>query len=226
VRVYHGSYTEVNNIDLSKGEVGKDFGLGFYVTSIKAQAEYWAIRKGRRHHAEGIVTEFEFDENIPRIMNFKLLKLQGYSSEWFDFVVLNRANNTEIQVHDYDIVDGAVADDDINKRLVYYLNGSITKEQFLSELTYKEPSHQICFCTVQSLQALLPVKGGIDTYSIDTDNNIVQSIVSDFDISELDAADKYYTSNLYRKFSENPNIFREKSWQEIYKQLKQELKIL
>ena len=33
---YHGSYTEVRNIDLDKSESGKDFGKGFYLTSNKA----------------------------------------------------------------------------------------------------------------------------------------------------------------------------------------------
>ncbi|MCL2597848.1 MAG: DUF3990 domain-containing protein [Paludibacter sp.] len=37
MRVYHGSYTEIQEIDLSKCEIGKDFGQGFYVTKIKEQ---------------------------------------------------------------------------------------------------------------------------------------------------------------------------------------------
>ncbi len=37
--VYHGSYTEITKIDLSKCEPNKDFGKGFYVTKIKEQAE-------------------------------------------------------------------------------------------------------------------------------------------------------------------------------------------
>jgi len=30
--MYHGSYTEIDVIDLSLCETGKDFGQGFYVT--------------------------------------------------------------------------------------------------------------------------------------------------------------------------------------------------
>jgi len=37
MRVYHGSYTPIQEIDLSKCEIGKDFGQGFYVTKIKEQ---------------------------------------------------------------------------------------------------------------------------------------------------------------------------------------------
>ncbi len=36
--LYHGSYTEVSSIDLSKCKQGKDFGCGFYLTSSYKQA--------------------------------------------------------------------------------------------------------------------------------------------------------------------------------------------
>ena len=39
MKVYHGSYTEIDKIDLLKGELARDFGLGFYVTNIYRQAE-------------------------------------------------------------------------------------------------------------------------------------------------------------------------------------------
>jgi predicted RNA-binding protein YlxR (DUF448 family) len=40
MKVYHGSYTQINEIDLSFSQAGKDFGRGFYVTNIRSQAEY------------------------------------------------------------------------------------------------------------------------------------------------------------------------------------------
>lgn len=46
MRVYHGSSIRIDEIDLSKGRWGRDFGRGFYVTSIRSQAEVWAARKG------------------------------------------------------------------------------------------------------------------------------------------------------------------------------------
>jgi hypothetical protein len=56
MKLYHGSYTAIDEVDLSKCETGKDFGQGFYVTKFKEQAEIWAVRKGKktgarlRHH--------------------------------------------------------------------------------------------------------------------------------------------------------------------------------
>ena len=55
MKVYHGSYTEIDKIDLSKGELARDFGLGFYVTNIYQQAEYWATRKGKQRKIKGVI---------------------------------------------------------------------------------------------------------------------------------------------------------------------------
>ena len=46
MRVFHGSYIKIDTIELSKCEIGKDFGQGFYVTKIKEQAIFWAERRG------------------------------------------------------------------------------------------------------------------------------------------------------------------------------------
>ena len=49
--LYHGSYTEVTAPLAKVGRRNLDFGQGFYLTSLKTQAENWATivasRKGR-----------------------------------------------------------------------------------------------------------------------------------------------------------------------------------
>ncbi len=52
MKVYHGGYVEISEIDLSKSVINRDFGRGFYVTKLQEQAAYWAKRKGkqRRYH--------------------------------------------------------------------------------------------------------------------------------------------------------------------------------
>jgi len=219
MKVYHGSYTEINEIDLLKCKAGKDFGRGFYVTNILSQAEFWAARKGRKN--KGVVTEFEFDEFFFEDDLVKVLRFDGYTEKWLDFVVLNRKNKSgKQQSHDYDIVEGPVANDDIATRIDDYLAGNITKEQFLIDLTFKVPSHQICFCTVQSLQALVLQKGKIDSKVFHTDNYILQALMTDFGLSEIEATDKYYKSNTYTKFADETTELYKKSWQEIYEMLK------
>jgi hypothetical protein len=223
MRVYHGSYTEIYEIDLAFCEVSRDFGQGFYVTKLHSQAEYWAERKGKKQHKAGFVTEFEFNENICRMMKLNVLQFDDYNDEWLDFVVLNRKNETEVQAHDYDIVEGPVADDRISIEIDNYIGGFISKEQFLSDLTHN-PSHQICFCTMQSLQALSQPKGKIDIAVYDIGDKVVQSLMTDYDINELEAADQYYTSNTYTQLADESTEFYKKTWQEIYEMLKMELK--
>jgi len=222
MKVYHGSYTEINEIDLTFCEVSRDFGQGFYVTNLRKQAEYWAERKSRKQHNVGFVTEFEYNENICRMMKLNVLRFDDYNDEWLEFVVLNRKNETERQVHDYDIIEGPVADDKIATEVDRYIEGFISKEQFLSDLTHN-PSHQICFCTLQSLQALSQPKGKIDIAIYDIGDKVVQSLMTDYKINELEATDRYYTSNTYTQLADESTEFYKKSWHEIYEILKLEL---
>ena len=222
MKVYHGSYTAVDEIDQNLCEVGKDFGQGFYVTNLYEQAEFWAIRKGRINRTNGVVTEFDFNKNICRIMKLNVLRFGGYDEKWLEFVVQNRLNDTEQQTHDYDIIEGPVADDKITEQIKDYIAGIITKEKFLNDLVYN-PSHQICFCTVQSLQALSLSKDKIDSAKYHIDKDILQALMTDYGIDEIEATDQYYTSNTYAQLADETTEFYKKDWTEIYEFLKQEL---
>jgi len=223
MKVYHGSYTAIETIDFSFSRKRRDFGRGFYVTRLFSQAEYWAARKGDDHDTEGVVTVFDFDEDVFEDDTLKILRFDGYSEAWFDFIVLNRLNKKEQPTHDYDIVEGPVADDDIATRVYDYLAKKVSKKQFLNELSHKTPTHQICFCTVRSLQALELDKSSIDVETVHIDNDVVKSLMADFGISEKDAMDIYYTSATYTRLADESTRFYEKPWREIYGMLKQEL---
>jgi hypothetical protein len=77
---------------------------------------------------------------------------------------------------------------------------------------------------MQSLQALSQPKGKIDIAIYDIGDNVVQSLMTDCKINELEAADRYYTSNTYTQLADECTEFYKKSWQEIYEMLKIELK--
>ncbi len=47
MKVYHGSDTQIEQIDLNKCKLGKDFGQGFYVTKLENQARTMAERVSR-----------------------------------------------------------------------------------------------------------------------------------------------------------------------------------
>ena len=222
MKLYHGSYMAIENIDFSFCRRNRDFGRAFYVTKFREQAEYWAERKGKDNNCEGVVTEFDFDEDTFEVAELKVLRFADYCAEWLDFVVMNRKNKNNKPAHDYDIVEGPVADDDITKRVDNYLHGEITKEQFLIDLTHK-PSHQIAFCTTLSLQELELDKFYIDKYVIEIDNEIVKALMIDYGFDEVKSAKLYYTSNTYTKLSDESTEFYKKDWTEIYDMLKKEL---
>ena len=218
--LYHGSYTEINTIDLKKSKPYKDFGRAFYLTKYYEQAKFWADRLGREHKKKGIVTEFEFDEYAYEDESLKILKFDEYDEQWLDFIVFNRSKRN--LTHENDIVEGPVADDAVTQRIETYLEGKITKEDFLEELKFHKPTHQIAFCTLESLQMLEKVKR--NKFVNDIDDAITQSLVTEFYMSELQAIDIYFQSKTYGKLIDENTKFYKKTWQEIYELLKTELK--
>jgi len=221
--VYHGSYAKIDEVNLSFCRKGRDFGRGFYVTKIRSQAEQWAVRKGRWRNTQGEVTEFWFHEELAGILKLKMLKFDGYTTDWLDFIVLNRNNPSEQQAHDYDLVEGPIADDDIATRISDYINDSITKEQFLSELIYKTPTHQLCFCTNRSLNVLITQERRTAGTLSRMDDEVVRALMIDRNINEMEAVDLYYTSKTYTQLADESTKLYEKPWQEIYEMLKKEL---
>jgi hypothetical protein len=214
---------EIDKIDLSKCEPYRDFGRGFYVTGIREQASYWAERKGRIAKTKGYVTEFKFVETAFEYWKFKVLRFDDYSEEWLDFVVMNRNRDLPVPAHDYDIVEGPVADDDVIRRIRFYLEGAVSKEAFLEELKFFKRTHQICFCTHSSLQALELIRKKKFTGIIDDD--ITQSLVSDYNLSEKQAIDAYFESQTYRMLIDESTGLYQKPWTEVYHLLLRELKL-
>jgi len=224
MKVYHGSYIEIDKIDLTKGELARDFGQGFYVTNLYQQAEYWATRKGKQRKTKGIINEYVFFESAFICDYYKSLRFVDYSEEWLDFVVINRQNDTTKNLHDYDIVEGPVADDDIATRITIYLEGGITKAEFLEELKFKHTvSHQIAFCTQKSLQMIKKAFNKVDVSEMTIDDAITQSLVVDFEMTDFQAIDTYFNSKTFSRLIDEKTELYKKSWQEIYEMLKIEM---
>lgn len=156
----------------------------------------------------------------------KTLRFDDYTDEWLDFVVLNRNSETHENPHDYDIVEGPVADDDIATRIEIYLAGGISKEKFLEELRYKHStSHQIAFCTLNSLVMLKKSWNKVDLNEFTIDETITQSLVVDFKLSEQQAIDLYFQSETYKQLIDKTTKLYEKPWTEIYQLLLTELNL-
>jgi hypothetical protein len=139
--VYQGSYTIVKEPKIIKGKNTKDFGNGFYCTIIREQAERWAKR---------------YDTPIVNIYTvridttLKILEFKEMTEEWLDFIIDCRDGVS----HEYDLVIGAMADDQIYNYIADYMDGIITREQFWVLAKFKYPTHQINFCTDAALKCL------------------------------------------------------------------------
>ena len=139
--VYHGGYQPVKKPEIRKGRKTKDFGYGFYCTIIKEQAQRWA----KRYETMAISI---YDVRMNTNLNIK--EFTEMSEEWLDFIVDCRSGKD----HNYDIVNGAMADDQIYNFVSDYIDGTITREQFWVLAKFKYPTHQIAFCTKDALKCL------------------------------------------------------------------------
>jgi hypothetical protein len=226
MKVYHGSYTTIENIDFAFCRKRRDFGKGFYVTKIRSQAEYWAVRKGEDNDTEGVITEFQFDEVFFEDEDLKALRFDGYSEEWLDFIVLNRKNRNDAPAHDYDLVEGPVADDDIATKIYDYLNGKIMRKDFLKELSFRRTTHQICFCSLKSLQAIDRLENPDFVYNLKNINkSIIMNLVSEKGMDKADAVDKFYNSETFARLADKNTLFYQKDLLKIYELLLNELTI-
>lgn len=140
--IFHGSNVLVEKPQIIVSGFYKDFGYGFYCTSIEKQARKWALTK----IGESIVSVFSYQEdNALKINSFPKM-----TDEWLDFVVDCRRGIK----HEYDIVEGPMADDQIWDYVEDFMEGTITREAFWVLAKFKYPTHQIVFCTQESLRTL------------------------------------------------------------------------
>ena len=140
--LYHGSNVIVKNPKVLTNGHYKDFGYGFYCTCIEKQAVRWALLKSKKH----VVNVYKYTSNE----NLNICKFSEMTEEWLDFVV-NCRRGIE---HNFDIVEGPMADDTIWDYIEEFVRGNITREAFWVLVKFKYPTHQIVFCTEKALERL------------------------------------------------------------------------
>lgn len=114
---------------------------------MKNQAERWATR----FDDNGYVNIYEYQPNS----ELKVLIFEKMTEEWLDFIVACRSGKS----HDYDIVEGPMADDTIYNYVQGFIDGKYSREMFWSLAKFKHPTHQISFHTARALTTLKFVKG-------------------------------------------------------------------
>ena len=87
MKLFHGTNRKFENIDLEKSKDKRDFGKGFYTTTIFEQAEKWAKNQLVRYGGEGsFVKEFEFQQDS----SLKIKVFSEMNAEWLEFVKICR----------------------------------------------------------------------------------------------------------------------------------------
>lgn len=137
---YHGSYLKVDKPDIYHSRESVDFGKGFYITSVKEQAEKWAARF-KRNNGKGIVSIYEFDLDAVEKKGYKIIKFEGYTEEWLDFITSCRRLINQDKA---DVVIGGVANDKVFNTIELYFDGLIEKSEAIKRLKYEKPNLQIC----------------------------------------------------------------------------------
>ena len=153
--LYHGSNMVVKEPRLIEQNRFLDFGYGFYTTTNKGQAENFAQKVVVHRGGTPTVNVYEIDDNIASEL-FKIKRFNAPDEEWLDFVSAHR--NGTYDKEQYDIIIGAVANDDVYRTLQVYSTGLLTKEQALEALKIKKLYDQYVFATKEAISLLKFIK--------------------------------------------------------------------
>jgi len=149
MKLYHGTNCLFEKVDMSKSKDKRDFGKGFYTTTIKEQAVSWARAVFDRYGGEGaFVYGFEFETD--NSLNVKWF--DEVNQEWLEFVAANR--NRGGVWHGFDVVIGPVANDRTNRTIALYIAEIYTADVALGLLKHNKLNNQVSFHTEKALSFL------------------------------------------------------------------------
>ncbi len=140
--IYHASKEIVIFPEIRKSKYTKDFSWGFYCTALKEQAIRWA----NRGEGTPIINSYKYEPK----QDLKILLFENMTDQWLDFIASCRIGNT----HNYDIVEGPMANDTVWNYVNNFVNGTISRKQFWALAEFKHPTHQISFHTLRALDCL------------------------------------------------------------------------
>ena len=126
MKLYHGSNRSFAVVDLSKSNDKRDFGKGFYTTTLKDQAVDWAETVFTRYGGEGkLVYEFDFEASS----DLSVKTFESANEEWLEFIADSRGRGG--LRHNFDVVTGPVANDKTNREKALSYLTLIKREQYV-----------------------------------------------------------------------------------------------
>ena len=152
MRLYHGSIHKVERPIISRGRNSTDFGKGFYTTTNLQQAQKWALRKQStgKEKAKAIVSIYEVGDDLLNKGKYNVKYFEKPNKDWLSFVVDCRNS----MVHKYDIVFGAVANDNIYATITMFESGLLSAEETVQRLKVNEIFNQISFHSSIAIEEL------------------------------------------------------------------------
>ena len=151
IRLYHGSTVAVRKPSLRPGRPNADFGKGFYTTSNLEQAERWAhIKQEREDAARAVVSVYEFDETLLNNSDWNIRRFTGADEAWLYFVTDCRKSHK----HDYDLVQGPVANDKVFTTVNLFESGVLSAEAAILQLKAYKTYDQLSFHTDKTIGTL------------------------------------------------------------------------
>lgn len=169
---YHGSYTEVKDIDLGMCRPGLDFGRGFYLTTSYGQAMDFVGKSIGKAKNQGIIPD-SYLESDGRVSVFMYqqdpkLSIKCFTEadiDWLHFVACNRNGSLFPELKEKyaytDIIYGKIANDQTARTLnnyvvgIYGEPGNERTDQFVIDLLKPNKlENQFCFRTEKAVKAL------------------------------------------------------------------------
>ncbi|MBP3511328.1 MAG: DUF3990 domain-containing protein [Prevotella sp.] len=138
MRIYHASNMRVERPDTCHSRRELDFGCGFYVTTMRQQAEKYAQRFARRGE-QAWLNVYELEDNLA---DWNIRRFDCYDEEWLDFVIECRRGVDD--TGSYDMVVGGIADDKVFETVDLFFAGLLPKDEALRRLAFERPNIQYC----------------------------------------------------------------------------------
>ena len=175
--LYHGSNMEIEEVDLTRCMPYKDFGRGFYTTSLEEQAWRMAERRARLEGGKPVVTIYEVPDDLTAKSDLRCKVFEEKPSiEWAVFIRNNRDRsfkdisgmecNADCK---YDVVVGPVADDTVGLLIRQFSRGTIDAGYLKREFDFGKLTNQYTFHTEKALKYLKKVGVADDKYTAGND---------------------------------------------------------
>lgn len=152
--VYHGSSETVRKPDILHSYRALDFGRGFYVTTVREQAERWARRKAALSGRKALVNRYLMGDDMTGL---RVRQFPDDLSEWIEFVCACRDEKPVYQA--FDLIIGKVANDKVFRVVDMYHSGIWDKARALMEIRAYPNYDQLAFITQRAIDKLLRFDG-------------------------------------------------------------------